>query len=221
MDDPSPSTTTSKKRGRPKGGSKKRGRGENKRLSVRRPSVVKNSITCNKKQDEVVAEPNENYDELSSSDEVAVEVEIPNIDDESDSEIEHGDEDEDDDVDTGNADGLLEFVEERNEPLFDTDIIQRLAIGYMFYKKFGAPENHREWRDRKIRPQIRKAFDLPPGARIDHILNDVVACKKAGIAYTGTRKIGPNTGKHNLLFLRIQWRHRLLPIALNLDSLCR
>jgi hypothetical protein len=30
---------------------------------------------------------------------------------------------------------------------------------------------------------------------IDHLLNNVVACKMAGIAYTGTRKIGPNTGK--------------------------
>ncbi len=68
----------------------------------------------------------------------------------------------------------------------------------MFHKKFGAPENHQEWRDKKIRPQIRKAFDMPSGARIDHILNDVIACKKAGIAYyTGTRKIGPNTGRQH------------------------
>jgi hypothetical protein len=70
----------------------------------------------------------------------------------------------------------------------------------MFYKKFGAPENHQEWRDKKIRPQIRKAFDLLyTSARIDHILNDVVACKKADIAYTGTRKIGPSTGKQPTL----------------------
>jgi hypothetical protein len=69
----------------------------------------------------------------------------------------------------------------------------------MFYKKFGAPENHQEWRDKKIRPQIRKAFDMPYSARIDHILNDVVACKKAGIAYTRTRKIGPSTGKQPTL----------------------
>ncbi len=69
----------------------------------------------------------------------------------------------------------------------------------MFHKKFGAPENHQEWRDKKIRPQIRKAFDMPSGARIDHILNDVIACKKAGIAYTGTRKIGPSTGKQSTL----------------------
>ncbi len=69
----------------------------------------------------------------------------------------------------------------------------------MFHKKFGAPENHQEWRDKKIRPQIRKAFDLSYSARIDHILNDVVACKKAGIAYTGTRKIGPTTGRQPTL----------------------
>jgi hypothetical protein len=36
-------------------------------------------------------------------------------------------------------------------------------------------------------------------ARIDHILNDVVACKKADIADTGTRKIGPATGKQPTL----------------------
>jgi hypothetical protein len=69
----------------------------------------------------------------------------------------------------------------------------------MFYKKFGAPENHQEWRDKNIRPQIRKAFDLSYSARIDHILNDAVACKKAGIAYTGTRKMGPTTGKQPTL----------------------
>ncbi len=40
---------------------------------------------------------------------------------------------------------------------------------------------------------------MPSGARIDHILNDVIACKKAGIAYTGTRKVGPRTGKQPTL----------------------
>ncbi len=121
------------------------------------------------------------------------------VEDESDSEIEHGDEDQDEVINAGDADGLVEFIEERNEPVFQADIIQRLAIGYMFFKKFGAPENHQEWRDKKIRPQIRKAFDMPSGARIDHILNDVIACKKAGIAYTGTRKIGPSTGRQPAL----------------------
>jgi hypothetical protein len=73
-----------------------------------------------------------------------------------------------------------------------------LAIGYMFFKKFGAPENHQEWRDKKIRPKIRKAFNMHDAARIDR--NNVVACKKAGIvAYTGTRKIGPATGKQPTL----------------------
>jgi hypothetical protein len=72
-------------------------------------------------------------------------------------------------------------------------------MGYMFFNKFGAPENHQEWRDKKIRPQIRKAFDMPSGARMDHILNDAVACRKAGIAYTGTSKNGPKTGKQPTL----------------------
>jgi hypothetical protein len=115
---------------------------------------------------------------------------------------------------------LAEFVEERNEPLFETDIVQRLAIGYMFFKKFGAVDNHQEWRDKNIRPQIRKAFNLSKNHRIDHILGDVVACEKAGITYTPTREIGAHTTMGNHLFLqRIQLRHRLLPIALNLDGL--
>jgi hypothetical protein len=165
-----------------------------------RPVVKKRKcIKCNKKQAEVVAEPNENYDELSSS-EVATEFEAPSIvEDESDSDIEHGDEEDEDGQDAGDDNRFIEFVEERSEPVFQTDIIQRSAIGCMFYKKFGAPENHQEWRDKKICPQIRKAFDLSYSARIDHILNDVVACKKAGIAYTGTRKIGPSTGKQPTL----------------------
>jgi hypothetical protein len=151
-----------------------------------------------------VAEPTEDYDMLNSSDRsasyntgVTTEDETSNIvEDESDSEIEHyGDEDKDeDDADAAeNIDDLAEFVEERNEPLFETDIVQILAIGYMFFKKFGAVHNHQEWRDTNICPQIRKAFNLSKNYRIDHILSDVVACKKAGITYAETRKIGAHT----------------------------
>jgi hypothetical protein len=181
----------------PAGRGETRGRGDrkNSRLVVKKRKGIKG----NKKQAEVVAEPNENYDELSSS-EVATEFKAPDIvEDESDSEIEHGDEEDKDGQDAGDDNRFIEFVEERSEPVFQTDIIQRLAIGYMIYKKFGAPENHQEWRDKKIGPQIRKAFDLSYSARIDHILNDVVACKKAGIAYPGTRKFGPSTGKQRTL----------------------
>jgi hypothetical protein len=177
MDDPAVPST--KKRGRPKGG-RGRGRGKSKGLVVKKHK----GIDRNKKQAENIAEPNINYNDLSSSEVDAEDVETSNIapnivveeDEESDSDIEHGDDDEDGVIDAGDADGLVEFIEERNEPVFQTDIIQRLAIGYMFFKKFGAPENHQEWRDKKIRPKIRRAFDMPPGARIDHILNDVVAC---------------------------------------------
>jgi hypothetical protein len=151
-----------------------------------------------------VAERTEDYDMLNSFDRsasyntgVTAEDETLNlVEDESDSEIEHygdGDEDEDDADAAENIDNLAEFVEERNKPLFETDIVQRLAIGYMFFKKFGAVHNHQEWRDKNIRPQIRKAFNLSKNHRIDHILSDVVACKKAGITYSGTRKIGAHT----------------------------
>jgi hypothetical protein len=148
------------------------------------------------------AEPTEDYDMLNSSERsasyntgVTAEDKASNlVEDESDSEIEHyGDEEDEHDADAENIDGLAEFVEERNEPLFETDIVQRLAIGYMFFKKFGAVDNHQEWRDKSIRPQIRKAFNLSKNLRIDHILSDVVACKKAGITYTRTRKIGAYT----------------------------
>jgi hypothetical protein len=60
----------------------------------------------------------------------------------------------------------------------------------MFYKKTIKNGEIKRF----TRPQMRKAFGLRSGARIDNILNDFVVCKKAGIAYTGTRKIGPNTG---------------------------
>jgi hypothetical protein len=53
------------------------------------------------------------------------------VEDKLDSEIEHGDEDKDEDVNAGDADGFVEFLEEQNEPVFQTDIVQRLAIGYM------------------------------------------------------------------------------------------
>jgi hypothetical protein len=69
------------------------------------------------------------------------------------------------DVDAGDADGLVEFVKEQNEPVFQTNIIQRLVIGYMVYKKFAAPENHQEWRDKKIRLQIRKTQTTGGGSR--------------------------------------------------------
>jgi hypothetical protein len=216
MVDPSTSTGTgsmpqnvqvARKRG-PKGGKK--------RKTNRRLSSVKGTGGSNKKQQKesntsdtavvVVAQPTKNYDELSSSDiseydnmattTVATLPEATNLD-ESDSEIEY----EEEDAVFENIHGLDEFVEERNEPIFKSDTVQRLAIGYMFYKKFGAPENHQEWRDKKIRPQIRKAFDLDDGTRIDHILNDVVACKKAGISYTGTHNIGASMRKCPLLAL--------------------
>jgi hypothetical protein len=194
MDDPAVPST--KKRGRPKGG---RGRGKSRGLVGKK----RKGIDHNKKQAVDVAEPSINCNELSLSQVNAEDEETSNIapntlvvEDESDSEIEHGDEDQDEVINAGDAEGLVEFLEERNEPVFQADIIQRLAIlGYIFFKKFGAPENHQEWRDKKICPKIRKAFVMHDAARIDHILNDVVACKKAGIAYTGTRKIGPATGK--------------------------
>jgi hypothetical protein len=69
----------------------------------------------------------------------------------------------------------------------------------MFYKKFGAPEDRQERRDTNICPQLRKTFDLDDGVRIDHILNDIVACKKADIEYTGTCKIGASMGPRPLL----------------------
>jgi hypothetical protein len=101
MDDPVLST---KKRGWPKG--------RNRLVVVieRTYSSLLESasaLSATKKQAEVVAESNKNYDELSSSG-VAAEVETPSIvEDESDSEIEHGDEDEDEDVNARDADHFV------------------------------------------------------------------------------------------------------------------
>jgi hypothetical protein len=202
MVDPSPSTGTgmpplpvAKKRGpKPKGDGRRKNRG----LS----SVKGAAGASNKKRKEldtretvvVLAEQTENNDVAAEPTENDV---AANEEDESDSEIEY----EQDEGEENVVHGLDEFLDERNEPIFKSDTVQRLAIGYMFYKKFGAPEDRHEWRAKKIRPQLRKAFDLDDGTRIDHILNDVVACKNAGIEYTGTRKIGPSTGQRPLLAL--------------------
>ncbi len=123
-DDPAPVT---KKCGRPEGGET---RGQGHRKKNRLGYVQKrNGNECNKKQAEDVAEPSIiNYNELSSS-EVDAEDATPNIatndivEDESDSEIEYGDDNEDELVNAGDIDGLVEFIEERNEPVFQTDTV--------------------------------------------------------------------------------------------------
>jgi hypothetical protein len=125
MDDPAVPST--KKRGRPKGG---RGRGKSRGLVVKK----RKGIDHNKKQAVDVAEPSINCNKLSLSQVDAEDEETSNIapntlvEDESVTEIEHGDEDQDQVINAGDADGLVEFIEERNEPVFQADIIQRYAL---------------------------------------------------------------------------------------------
>jgi hypothetical protein len=70
MDDPVPST---KKPGSLKGG--QCGRSKNRHLLAKECK----GMECNQEQAEVVAEPNDIYDELSSSGLAAAEVETPSI----------------------------------------------------------------------------------------------------------------------------------------------
>jgi hypothetical protein len=215
MADPLPATGTgvtthlvpaAKKRG-PKGGKNAAGI-KRKNKSICR---VKGRV-CKKQRNALVAvaEPPNNYDEVALSDvsECSNATPITTIPvvttatvegGESNSEIKYRDKE--DNAGIENIDGLNELFDERTEPVFKSETVQRLAIGYMFFKTFGAPEDHQEWRDRNICPQIRKAFNLDDGSRIDHILNDVVACKKAGIEYRGSRKIGASVGRRPILRL--------------------
>jgi hypothetical protein len=55
---------------------------------------------------------------------------------------------------------------ERNEPLFQTDIIQRYIA--TFYKKFDAPENHQEWRDKKLPTNQGRRLIYIPVLEIKH-----------------------------------------------------
>ena len=126
MDDTTVPST--KNRCRPKGG---RGRGKSRGLVVKKCK----GIDHNKKQAVDVAEPSINCNELRMSQVNAEDEETSNIapntlvvEDESDSEIEHGDEDQDEVINAGDAEGLVEFLEERNEPVFQADIIQRYAL---------------------------------------------------------------------------------------------
>ena len=126
------------------------------------------------------------------------------VEDESDSEIEHEDEDQDEVINAGDADGLVEFIEERNEPVFQADIIQRLAIGYMFFKKFGAPENHQEWRDKKIRPKIRKAFVMHDDADLETDKGKALEAQRMDVIHAHVSMINYSL-KHSYLYQR--WKN--------------
>jgi hypothetical protein len=128
MVDPSSSTGTGSMPQHVQVATKRGPKGGKKRKKNRRLSSVKGAGGSNKKQQKesntsdtavaVIAQPTKNYDALSSSDiseydnmatTVAILPETTNLDK---SDSEPGDDDED--VDAGDADGLVEFVEERN-----------------------------------------------------------------------------------------------------------
>ena len=85
----------------------------------------------------------------------------------------------------------LEFLEERSEPLLKADCFRK-AIAFLFVTEFNAIENNQNaWSGKKgIRKKIRDRLSLNPHTKLDHILNDVIACKKAGISYEGERRVG-------------------------------
>jgi hypothetical protein len=84
-----------------------------------------------------------------------------------------------------------EFLEERSEPLLKQDCF-RQAVAFLFVTEYNTIDNkNNAWSGRNgIRKKIRVRLGLRKGAPIDHILNDVLACKKAGISYNGERRVG-------------------------------
>jgi len=85
----------------------------------------------------------------------------------------------------------LEFLEEHSEPLLKEDRFRK-AVAFLFVTEFNAIENNQNaWSGRKrIRKKIRDRLSLNLHTKLDHIINDVIACKKAGISYEGERQVG-------------------------------
>jgi hypothetical protein len=95
--------------------------------------------------------------------------------------------------DTNTIDDLdyLEFIKERSELLLKQDCFRK-AVAFLFVTAYDTIDNTEgAWEGKNgIRGQIRDRLSLHNGTRLDHILNDVLACKKAGISYDGERHVG-------------------------------
>ena len=64
----------------------------------------------------------------------------------------------------------------------------RLAVAYLFVNIHGAPENEEDWKGPDcIGPKIKNALQLCTTNHIFHIFQDVLACKREGVTYTGAR----------------------------------
>jgi hypothetical protein len=88
------------------------------------------------------------------------------------------------------ADENFDFMIERSEPLLGDDVV-RLAVAFLFVTHHDALEDRNLWSGKYgIRKNIRDRLGLQCQTKIDPILNDVLACKKAGISYTGERHVG-------------------------------
>jgi hypothetical protein len=85
----------------------------------------------------------------------------------------------------------VEFLDKRSEPLLKENCYRK-AVAFLFVTELKAIDNnHEAWSGRNgIRKEIRERLGLPRNARLDHILIDVLACKKAGISYEGEQQVG-------------------------------
>jgi hypothetical protein len=84
-----------------------------------------------------------------------------------------------------------EFLDERSAPLLKEDCFRK-AVAFLFVSEYNSQDNALQaWCGRGgIRKKIRDRLGISPQTKIDHILNDVLACKKAGISYEGERQVG-------------------------------
>jgi hypothetical protein len=65
----------------------------------------------------------------------------------------------------------------------------RKAVAYLFVSQFKTIDNNQNaWGGRNgVCKKIKERLGLNISTKIDHILNDVLACKQAGISYEGER----------------------------------
>jgi hypothetical protein len=88
------------------------------------------------------------------------------------------------------ADDYLALMAERSEPLLGEDAV-RLSVAYLFITQHDALEDRAFWGGKSgVRKNIRDRLGISENTKIDHILLDVLACKKAGISYRGERQVG-------------------------------
>jgi hypothetical protein len=85
----------------------------------------------------------------------------------------------------------IQFLAECSKPLLKDDCF-RQGVVFLFVNKFDSIDNTHNASFGKggIRTKIRERLGLNETTKVDHIFNDVLACKKTGISYNGERRVG-------------------------------